>query len=157
MLSLKAKKKIHPRIRASLSELFSTKEMIALGRFGTIVDVPSERTLSSIGEPAREVMLVIDGGVKVRRGSSISVVGVGGFIGVQGSTNRLAQADSSVSIEETSVLVFSLPDFDALLHTTPSIKSAISGTAAPRSEEVLDLTDRRPSNSVATHPLPSAA
>lgn len=156
MLSRKVKQQVHPRIRASLSEQFTAKEMVALGKFGTIVDVSAGRTLTSLGEPAREAMLVIEGGVKVRSGNSISLVRNGGFFGALDPSGQVPQSGSSVSSEDTSVLVFSSRDFDALLHVAPSLKSAVSATPPP-SEEILDLTDRRPTPSVATHRLPTAA
>ena len=158
MLSRKAKKQVHPQIIASLSEHFTSKELIALGKFGTIVDVSAGHTLISRGDPARQAMLVLEGSVRVERStSSFATVRRGEFIGALCLENNGSRSPGSVSIEETSVLVFSARDFDALLYTTPSLQSAVSASAECRSEEVLDLTDRLPSTSVATHPLPFAA
>lgn len=156
MLSRKAKKQVHPRILNSLAEQFTSTELLALGKFGTIVDVSAGRTLTSLGDQAPQTMLLLDGSVEVRRGNSIVVLNSGAFFGELDPAVCSPESGSSISLQDTAVLVFSRRDFDAALTVAPSLKSAIAA-AQPCSDHVIYLTDRQPTNSVATHRLPSAA
>lgn len=144
MLSRLQKKKVHPQIASALADQFSPKELVALSKFGTILEFPEGRTLFSQGAPSRETMLVLEGNVDIRHDDlTIAQSSSGEFVGEIGVLQNEPRSATAVASTELSVLVISAREFDALLFLHPSLSKSVSETADNRLAEVIDLRDAK--------------
>jgi CRP/FNR family cyclic AMP-dependent transcriptional regulator len=120
-----------------LFERCSRRELEALQRIATAVDVPAGKVLTSQGEMGREFFVVVAGKVEAMRDStSVSVLGPGSFFGEMSLLERKPRAATVTTLEPTSLLVITTGDFNALVQTMPSVDHKMLVVLAERLRDV---------------------
>lgn len=146
MLFRKTSQQIHPRITSALSDYFSSPELAALSKYGTVVDYPAGRALTVEGEAAREAMMLLDGNIQVTQGGCVVAhAGPGSFFGEMGVCEREARSTGTETLEPVAALVFSARDFDTMLYLFPAIRSAVeTAMYQPTPVRVIIPVNRQP-------------
>jgi CRP/FNR family transcriptional regulator, cyclic AMP receptor protein len=105
-----------------LFEECTRKELDALQRAATVMDVPAGKVLADQGDTGREFFVIVDGKAEARRGrTSVGVLGPGSFFGEMSLLERKPRAATVTTLEPTTVLVMKARDFDSVVSTMPSV------------------------------------
>ena len=105
-----------------LFEHCTRRELDALQKVATPVDVPAGKVLATQGEAGREFFVIVGGKAEVTRsGTEVGVLGPGSFFGEMSLLERKPRTASVTAVEPTTVLVITARDFDAVVKTMPSV------------------------------------
>jgi CRP/FNR family cyclic AMP-dependent transcriptional regulator len=105
-----------------LFEHCNRRELDALQRAATPLEVPAGKVLATQGETGREFFVVVDGTAEVTRGGTpVGMLGPGSFFGEMSLLERKPRAATVTTLEPTTVLVMSARDFDDVVKTMPSV------------------------------------
>jgi CRP/FNR family transcriptional regulator, cyclic AMP receptor protein len=105
-----------------LFERCTRRELDALQRVATILDVPPGKVLARQGETGREFFVLVAGTAEVTRGhTAVGVLGPGSFFGEMSLLERKPRTASVTTLEPTTVLVMTARDFEDVVKTMPSV------------------------------------
>jgi CRP/FNR family transcriptional regulator, cyclic AMP receptor protein len=122
-----------------LFERCTNKELDALARVATPVDLPAGRVLATQGEQGREFFVVVSGKVEAARdGVAIGTLGPGSFFGEMSLLERAPRVASVTTTEPTCVLVLTAGEFDELVASMPSVDRKMLIVLANRLRDIED-------------------
>lgn len=105
-----------------LFERCTRKELDALQRVATALEVPTGKVLARQGETGREFFVIVSGRAEATRGNTpIGVLGPGSFFGEMSLLERKPRAATVTTLEPTTVLVMTAREFDEVVTTMPSV------------------------------------
>jgi CRP-like cAMP-binding protein len=116
--------------------LFANLDRRHLGRLGMLteeVDVPAGKVLIRQGEHGDDLMLIVSGGVEVKRnGETIGHLGAGDFFGEIALIAGGPRTATVTADEPTRLLVVNHRDFHALMEEFPEVAVQVLMTLAHR-------------------------
>ena len=133
-----------PRV-ATLSQVevltgTSVREREQICRLTTEVRLPAGRVLCKQGEIAREVFLLVEGQIAVRRSDvPLGVVGRGGIIGEMALVEHQVRSATTIALTDVTLLVLSTGEFAQLLACFPVVARNVHALTAVRTEEIAGL------------------
>ena len=105
-----------------LFERCTKRELDAIAKVATPLDLPAGKVLTSQGEQGREFFVIVSGKVEATRdGVTIGTLGAGSFFGEMLLLERLPQVATVTTTEPTSVLVLTAQAFTTLVASMPSV------------------------------------
>lgn len=108
----------------------SDKELRKVAERGTLVKLPSGRTLMSETTPADKAYLILSGEVVIRhRGEDVATVGAGDMVGEIGVLEKRLRTAGVVAITDLEVVHFTHEDLTELVDEIPSLAEAMRATA----------------------------
>ena len=120
-----------------LFEHLSTRQLAAVDRLVTTLDVAAGRQLMRQGEQGREFIVIIDGEAEVQRdGEVIAVRGPGSFIGEMALLLDQPRNASVVARTAMTIDVISRKDFRRLLDEYPDLYAPLLAATARRLAEL---------------------
>lgn len=120
-----------------LFERCNKRELEALQRIATPLDVPAGKVLTAEGEIGREFFVIVSGKAEATRGGvSIATVGAGSFFGEMALLDRRPRSATVTTTEPSTVLVISAGAFNALVGTMPSVDRKMLVVLAERLRDV---------------------
>jgi CRP/FNR family transcriptional regulator, cyclic AMP receptor protein len=121
-MGLKRQDRVDLLARVWLFEHCSRRELDALQRVTTAMEVPPGRVLATQGETGREFFVIVDGSADVTRGRTrVGVLGPGAFFGEMSLLEHKPRAATVTTLEPTTVLVLNTREFDSVVKTMPSV------------------------------------
>lgn len=121
------------RITDALGGEFSTRELQALGRVGTLIQVAAGRELVVEGRVGTEAFVVVSGTADVTRdGELVAQVGTGAVFGEAALIDSALRNASVVATTALSVFVMNPAEFASLLAECPRLDSSIRELSARR-------------------------
>jgi CRP-like cAMP-binding protein len=122
-----------------LFERCTNKELAALARLTTPMDVPAGKVLARQGQTGTECFVVVSGRAEVTRGGvRVGELGPGQFFGEMALLERQPRVASVTTTEPSTVLVMTAKAFDELVGTMPSVDRKMLVVLAHRLREVED-------------------
>jgi CRP-like cAMP-binding protein len=122
-----------------LFERCTNKELDALAKLATPVDLPAGRQLATQGEHGQEFFVIVSGTVTARRENvTIATLGPGSFFGEMALLERQPRVATVTTTEPTSVLVLTSKAFEELVTSMPSVDRKMLMVLANRLREVED-------------------
>ncbi len=120
-----------------LFERCSNRELDALQRIATPVDVGAGRVLTTEGDLGREFFVIVRGKVEATRGSVvIATLGAGSFFGEMALLDREPRTATITTLEPTTVLVITAGAFNSLVQSMPSVDRKMLIVLAERLRDV---------------------
>ncbi len=120
-----------------LFQSLSAKQLAAVDRLVTTVDVAPGRELIRQGEPGREFVVVVDGEAEVRRdGKVIAIRGPGTFFGEMALLLDRPRNASVVARTDMTIEVIDRQDFRRLLQEYPDLYAPLLEATALRLAEL---------------------
>jgi CRP/FNR family transcriptional regulator, cyclic AMP receptor protein len=120
-----------------LFERCSNRELAALQRIATPLDVPAGKTLTAEGEIGREFFVIMRGKAEATRGGvAIATVGAGSFFGEMALLDRRPRSATVTTLEPSTVLVITAGAFNSLVGTMPSVDRKMMVVLAERLRDV---------------------
>ena len=120
-----------------LFERCSRKELDAIAKVATPLDLPAGKVLTSQGDMGRAFFVGVRGEVKVvREGVLIGTLGSGSFFGEMSLLEDLPRVATVTTAEPTTVLVIHGSDFDKLVGALPSVDRKMLLVLARRLREI---------------------
>ena len=105
-----------------LFERCTNKELDAIAKLATLIDLPAGKVLATQGEQGQEFFVVVDGKVETTRDNvTIGTLGPGSFFGEMSLLERLPRVATVTTTEPTAVLVLTARAFDNLVASMPSV------------------------------------
>ena len=105
-----------------LFERCTNKELDAIARLATPLDLPAGKVLATQGEQGREFFVIVSGKVEATRANvQIGTLGPGSFFGEMSLLERLPRVATVTTTEPTAVLVLTAREFDDLVASMPSV------------------------------------
>jgi CRP/FNR family transcriptional regulator, cyclic AMP receptor protein len=105
-----------------LFERCSNRELQALQRIATALDVPAGKVLTKEDDIGREFFVIVSGKAEAKRGDVvIATVGAGSFFGEMALLDRRPRSATVTTLEPTSVLVITAGAFNSLVGSMPSV------------------------------------
>jgi len=105
-----------------LFEQCSRKELEAIAKVTTIVDVPEGKVLTREGQTGKECFVIVSGAVEATRGNTrVGELGTGQFFGEMSLLEREPRIATVTTTEPTTLLVLTAQAFDGLVATTPTM------------------------------------
>lgn len=124
-----------------LFQNLSAKELAAVDRLVTTIDVPAGRELIRQGEPGSELIAVVDGEAEVRRdGDVIAVRGPGTFFGEMALLLDRPRNASVIARTPMTIDVINRLEFRQLLEDFPDLHAPLQAATAERLAQ-LDESD----------------
>ena len=124
-----------------LFQHLSAKQLAAVDRLVTTIDVAPGRELIRQGEPGREFIVVVNGEAEVRRdGEVIAVRGSGSFFGEMALLLERPRNASVVARTEMTIEVIERQDFRRLLEEFPDLHAPLLEATAQRLAELDEST-----------------
>jgi CRP-like cAMP-binding protein len=124
-----------------LFQRLSAKQLAAVDRLVTTIDVVAGRELIRQGEPGREFIVVVDGDAEVRRnGEVIAVRGPGTFFGEMALLLDRPRNASIVAKTNMTIDVIDRQDFRRLLDEFPDLHAPLLQATAQRLAELDEST-----------------
>jgi CRP/FNR family transcriptional regulator, cyclic AMP receptor protein len=121
-LHLKRQDRVDLLASVWLFEHCSRRELDALQRVATAVDVPAGKVLATQGETGREFFVIVEGKAEVKRGRTVvGVLGPGSFFGEMSLLERKPRAATVTTVESSTLLVLTAQEFDSVVQTMPSV------------------------------------
>lgn len=124
-----------PEIYRSLADTFGVpaKEIAALARFSTLVDVAADEVLINEGVTGHEVLIVLDGEVVVsRHGTEVARLGTGAVIGEQALLTNGPRNATVTTTVATTLAVLNRAEFSTILDTCPALSRRVLTVAIDR-------------------------
>ena len=119
---MKKNARIHLLRSLWLFERCTKKELEAIAKLTTVLDVPAGRVLARQGHAGHECFVVVTGKVEARRGETpVGVLGAGQFFGEMSLLDREPCVATVTATEPTTLLVLTAADFDKLVASMPSV------------------------------------
>jgi CRP/FNR family transcriptional regulator, cyclic AMP receptor protein len=120
-----------------LFEQCSRRELDVLQGAATDVDCPAGRVLAQQGEPGREFIVIVDGKAEVTRdGTHIAVLGSGSFFGEMSLLEGKPRTATVTALEPTRLLVLTVPAFNGVVASMPSVDRKMLIVLAGRLREI---------------------
>ncbi|MGZ6963354.1 MAG: Crp/Fnr family transcriptional regulator [Acidimicrobiia bacterium] len=105
-----------------LFERCSRKELEAIARVTTLLDVPAGRVLARQGQAGQECFVIVSGKVEAKRSDTrVGDLGPGQFFGEMALLERQPRVATVIVTEPTTVLVLTAKAFEDLVTTMPSV------------------------------------
>jgi CRP-like cAMP-binding protein len=105
-----------------LFEQCSKKELEAIAKVTTIVDLPAGKVLTREGQSGKECFVIVTGGAEATRGETrVGEIGPGQFFGEMSLLEREPRIATVTTTEPTTVLVLTAQAFDGLVATMPAV------------------------------------
>ena len=122
-----------------LFERCNKKELDAIAKLATPLDLPAGKVLATQGELGREFFAIVSGKVEATRdGVTIGTLGSGNFFGEMSLLELLPRVATITTIEPTSVLVLAARAFNTLVASMPSVDRNIMTVLAHRLRDIED-------------------
>jgi CRP-like cAMP-binding protein len=122
-----------------LFERCSQRELESLRLIATPLEVPAGKVLAKQGDVGREFMIVVEGSAEaVRDGTTVGVLGPGSFCGEMSLLDQKPRSATVTTLEPTTLLVISAPDFNSMVATVPSVDRRMLEVLAERLRDVED-------------------
>ncbi len=103
-----------------------TRELRRVGQLTDIIDLPAGRVLMRQGEWGREMMVLLEGRLKVERdGQVVDEVGPGGVVGEMALLAEGPRNATVTLLTEARLLVVGNREFHALMDEIPSVRSQV--------------------------------
>jgi CRP-like cAMP-binding protein len=123
-----------------LFERCTKKELEAIAKVATPLDLPADKVLTTQGEPGKEFFVIVSGkATATREKVSIGTLGPGSFFGEMSLLEDLPRVATVTTTEPTTVLVVHARDFNHLVTEMPSVDRKMLVVLARR---LRDLEDR---------------
>ena len=120
-----------------LFERCSKRELDALQRIATPLDVPAGKVLTNEGEIGREFFVLVRGeAVATRGGVRLATVEAGSFFGEMALLDRRPRSATVTTTEPTTVLVIAAGAFNSLVGDMPSVDRKMLIVLAERLRDV---------------------
>ena len=120
-----------------LFERCSRKELEAIARLTTALDVPAGTVLARQGQAGQECFVIVSGKVEAKRSNvSVGTLGPGQFFGEMSLLERAPRVATVTTSEDTTVLVLSAKEFDALVASMPSVDRKMLISLAHRLRDI---------------------
>jgi CRP-like cAMP-binding protein len=120
-----------------LFQNLSAKQLAAVDRLVTTIDVPAGRELIREGEPGQEFIVVVDGEAEVRRAAEvIAVRGPGTFVGEMALLLDRPRNASVVARTAMTIDVIDRQAFRQLLDEFPDLHAPLLAATAERLAEL---------------------
>jgi CRP-like cAMP-binding protein len=120
-----------------LFERCSKRELDALQRIATPLDVPPGKVLTNEGEIGREFFVVVSGKAEATRGGvRLATVEAGSFFGEMALLDRRPRSATVTTLEPTTVLVINAGAFNSLVGDMPSVDRKMLLVLAERLRDV---------------------
>jgi CRP-like cAMP-binding protein len=122
-----------------LFERCSKKELDAIARVATPIDLPADRALTTQGQKGSEFFVVVSGKATAsREGVLIGTLGPGSFFGEMSLFEDLPRVATVTTTEPTTVLVLHARDFNRLVDDMPSVDRKMLMVLARRLRDIED-------------------
>jgi CRP/FNR family transcriptional regulator, cyclic AMP receptor protein len=122
-----------------LFERCTKKELEAIAKLATPLDLPAGKVLTTQGEQGREFFAIVSGKVEATRdGITIGTLGAGNFFGEMSLLELLPRVATIRTIEPTSVLVLTAQAFNTLVASMPSVDRNMMIVLAHRLRDIED-------------------
>ena len=116
-----------------LFEGLSKKHLKQVSALATRIDAPEGKVLTREGEAGREFILILEGGVEIKRGDEvIATRGAGSYIGEISLIEHTPRTATVVATSAVVLDVIGQREFATLLEDEPEIGKKIKATAAER-------------------------
>jgi len=123
-----------------LFERCSKKELEAIAKVATPLDLPADKLLTTQGQKGSEFFVIVSGKAKAtREGIDIGTLGPGSFFGEMSLLEDLPRVATVTTTEPTTVLVVHARDFNHLVNEMPSVDRKMLIVLSRR---LRDLEDR---------------
>src|SRR5215471_9962413 len=120
-----------------LFERCSKRELDALQRIATPLDVPPGKVLTSEGEIGREFFVLVSGKAEATRGGvRLATVEAGSFFGEMALLDRRPRSATVTTLEPTTVLVITAGEFNSVVASMPSVDRKMLVVLAERLRDV---------------------
>ena len=120
-----------------LFERCSRRELDALQRIATPLDVPAGKVLTTQGDIGCEFFVIVGGKAEATRGRvSIGTLGAGSFFGEMALLDRRPRTATVTTLEPTTVLVITAREFNSLVESMPSVDRKMLVVLAERLRDV---------------------
>jgi CRP-like cAMP-binding protein len=120
-----------------LFERCSKRELDALQRIATPLDVPAGKVLTAEGEIGREFFVVVRGRAEATRGGvRLATVEPGSFFGEMALLDRRPRSATVTTVEPSTVLVINAGAFNSLVGDMPSVDRKMLIVLAERLRDV---------------------
>jgi CRP-like cAMP-binding protein len=138
-LKLKRNAQIELLRNVWLFERCSKKELEAIAKVATPLDLPADKLLTAQGQKGSEFFVLVSGKAKaVREGVEIGTLGPGSFFGEMSLLEDLPRVATVTTSEPTTVLVVHARDFNRVVTTMPSVDRKMLMVLARRLREIED-------------------
>jgi len=118
-------------------ERCTKKELDAIAKLATPVDLPAGKVLATQGEQGKEFFVIVSGKCEATRdGVTIGSLGSGSFFGEMSLLERLPRVATVITTEPTSVLVLTAQAFNSLVASMPSVDRNMLIVLAHRLREI---------------------
>jgi len=122
-----------------LFERCSKKELEAIAKVATPLDLPAGKLLTTQGQKGSEFFVIVSGKAKaVREDIEIGTLGPGSFFGEMSLLEDLPRVATVTTTEPTTVLVVHGRDFNRLVTEMPSVDRKMLIVLAQRLRELED-------------------
>jgi len=122
-----------------LFERCSKKELEAIAKVATPLDLPADKLLTAQGQKGSEFFVLVSGKAKaVREGVEIGTLGPGSFFGEMSLLEDLPRVATVTTTEPTTVLVAHARDFNRVVTAMPSVDRKMLIVLARRLREIED-------------------
>ena len=109
----------------------SRRDLVALAVIADEASVPAGEVLCRQGGLSRDCAVVVDGSFRVEvDGVPVATAGPGELVGEVGVLDGRPRTATVVAEEPSRLVVFSAPWFRTVVHERPSVRQAVSGSAA---------------------------
>jgi CRP-like cAMP-binding protein len=120
-----------------LFEHCTHRELEALQRAATPLDVPAGKVLAAQGETGRQFFVIVTGAAEVTRGRTpVGMLGPGAFFGEMALLERKPRTATVTTTEPTTVLVMTAREFDGVVQTMPSVDRKMLIALSSRLREI---------------------
>src|SRR5262245_32916279 len=120
-----------------LFERCSRRELDALQRIATPLDVPPGKVLTTEGEIGREFFVLVSGRAEATRGGvRLATVEPGSFFGEMALLDRRPRSATVTTLEPTTVLVITAGAFNSLVGDMPSVDRKMLLVLAERLRDI---------------------
>ncbi len=122
---LKNKPPVAARVEAALAGTYSRREIEAIDRLGTLVEVEAGSTLIVEGTTGVEALVIVEGSASVSQGAAIVAnVGAGDLVGERALLTGAPRNATLIATTSMLVVAFTTREFTQLLDTVPSLDLA---------------------------------
>ena len=118
--------KLQSLARVPLFAGLGKRELRRVGQLTDILDLPAGHVLMRQGEWGREMMVVLEGRLKIERnGEVVDEVGPGGVVGEMALLAEGPRNATVTLLTDAEVLVVANREFHALMDEMPSVRSQV--------------------------------
>ena len=119
----------------------SRRELQAVSRLATVVEVPAGKALTEEGKPGQEFMIVLDGSATATRGGKkVATFGPGDYFGEIALLDPGLRTATIVATSPMTLAVVGQSEFGEILDRVPALANKIMRGLARRLREVDQVT-----------------